>query len=82
MECSYLLANTSRLAAEDRIPAQQAREEAVVPAFLPSGGGVNVPEKDHGCLVDHGECGQVSSVQARCLEDELDLFPESIRRVR
>jgi hypothetical protein len=79
---SYLLADTSRLSAEDRIPSQQARKEAIVPAFLPGAGGVDVPENDHGRLVDHGECGEVPSVLARCLEDELDLFSESIRCIR
>lgn len=77
---SYLLANASTLSAEDGIPAQQTCEEAVIPAFLPAAAGVDVPEKDHGCFIDHRECGKVSSVLARCFQDELDLLTESMLR--
>lgn len=74
----YLLANTSRASAKDCIPTQQARKEAVISALLPGCCGVDVAEDDHGGLVDHRECGEVPSMLACCLEDELDLFPESM----
>lgn len=75
------MANAPRLPAEDRIPAQQTGKEAVVPAFLPGPCGIDVPEDQHGGLVDHGECGEVPGVLACSFEDESELFPESMWRM-
>ena len=39
---AYLLANASALSAEDRIPTQQTGKEAIVSAFFPDVGWVDV----------------------------------------
>lgn len=74
----YLLADTPRLSPEHCIPAQQACKETVISALLrPTR--VEIPEDNHGGLVDNGEGGEVPRMLARSFKDELELFPESMR---
>lgn len=44
---TYLLANASRLSAEDRISTQQPGKEAIVAALFADAGGVKVSQDDH-----------------------------------
>jgi hypothetical protein len=75
---TYLLANTTRLSSENRIPAQQASKETIIAALLPGTTRVDIPEKDHRSFVYDSECGEVARMLASSFKNKLGFFPYAI----
>ena len=74
---TYLLADTSSIPTKHNISSQQPGNKTIIPTFFPGLLHVQIPQNDHGTLIDESEGSEVARMLAGSFYDKLGLFSEA-----